>query len=573
MGLTRRLLLGALLVVGVLVVVLVAIVSGRLAQRLRAEVGSILASEARLVAAGWRPEMDADSLADATGAALGRRVTLVAPDGRVLGDSEFDGDALARLDDHGSRPEIASARAAGTGRSERTSGSTGDARIYVAVRAAPGVARLSTPTRTLDLLVAGARNDVLVAGAAALVVALLLAWIFARAIARPLVELRDVARGLAGGDLAQRPPLSAPGEVGDLAAALSRMTEQLAERLGTMRADEALMAAVIESLEEGVVAIDARRLIVRLNESAREVLGVRAPLPVGLDQLPRERMLREAVDAALDGESTPALEVRLDGRILAITARPLPQGGAVLAMLDLTPTRRLEAVRRDFVANVSHELKTPLTVVHGFAEAIADDPEMPADQRRHFADSIRSNAYRMQRIVDDLLDLSRIESGRWTPVTAPLDVESAALDATAAASAAAEQKGVRFAIEAAPSAPIVDADPIAFRQIVGNLAENAVRYTREGSVVVYSRADGEGPWVGVRDTGIGIPAEHIQRIFERFYRVDPGRSREAGGTGLGLAIVRHLAEAHGGRVRAESQVGRGTTIEVLFPPRDDARRA
>jgi signal transduction histidine kinase len=571
-GLTRRLLLGALLVVGVLVVVLVAIVSGRLAERLRAEVGIILASEARLVASGWRPEMNADSLADAAGAALGRRVTLVAPDGRVLGDSEFDGEALARLDDHGSRPEIVRALAAGTGTSERTSGSTGGARIYVAVRAVPGVARLSTPTRTIRVLVTGARNDVLVAGGAALVVALLLAWIFARAIARPLVELRDVARGLAGGDLAQRPPLSAPGEVGDLAAALNRMTEQLAERLGAMRADEALMAAVIESLEEGVVAIDARRLIVRLNESAREVLGVRAPLPVGLDQLPRERMLREAVDAALDGESTPALEVRLDGRILAITARPLPQGGAVLAMLDLTPTRRLEAVRRDFVANVSHELKTPLTVVHGFAEAIADDPEMPADQRRHFAESIRSNAYRMQRIVDDLLDLSRIESGRWTPVTTPLDVESAALDATAAASAAAEQKGVRFAIEAAPSAPIVDADPIAFRQIVGNLAENAVRYTREGRVVVYSRADDEGTWVGVRDTGIGIPSEHIPRIFERFYRVDPGRSREAGGTGLGLAIVRHLAEAHGGRVRAESQVGRGTTIEVLFPTRHEARQ-
>ena len=573
MSLTRRLLLGALFVVGALVVVLVAIVSGRLADRLRAEVEGILAREARLVASSWLPEMDADSLADAAGAALGRRVTLVAADGRVLGDSDFDGDALASLDDHGSRPEIARAFAAGTGTSERTSGSTGDARIYVAVRAGPGAARLSTPTRTLELLVAGARNDVLVAGGAALVVALLLAWIFARAIARPLVELRDVARGLAGGDLRQRPPLSAPGEVGDLASALNRMTEQLAERLGAMRADEALMAAVIESLEEGVVAIDARRLIVRLNESAREVLGVRAPLPVGLDQLPRERMLREAVDAALGGESTPALEIRLDGRILAVTARPLPQGGAVLAMLDLTPTRRLEAVRRDFVANVSHELKTPLTVVHGFAEAIADDPEMPADQRRHFAESIRANAYRMQRIVDDLLDLSRIESGRWTPEPAPLDVESAALDATAAAAAAAEQKGVRFAIEAAESAPIVEADPIAFRQIVGNLAENAVRYTRDGSVVVYSRADGEGTWIGVRDTGIGIPAEHIPRIFERFYRVDPGRSREGGGTGLGLAIVRHLAEAHGGRVRAESQVGRGTTIEVLFPTRGDARQA
>ena len=567
MGLTKRLLLGALLVVGVLVLVLVAIVSGRLEDRLRTEVERILASEARLLADAWHPGMDADSLADAAGAALGRRVTLVAPDGRVVGDSEFDGPALDRLERHDARPEIVAARADGTGASARTSASTGDERLYVAVRAAGGVARVSTPTHTLALLVGGARRDVLVAGGAALLVALGLAWIFAGAVARPLVELRDVARALAAGDLTRRPPLSAPGEVGDLAAALYRMTEQLADRLGAMRADEALMAAIVESLEEGVVAIDARRLVVRINESARDVLGIRAPIPFPVDQLPRERALRESLEAALGGEGTPMLEMRLDGRIVALTARPLPQGGAVLALLDLTPTRRLEAVRRDFVANVSHELKTPLTVVHGFAEAIADDEHITPEQRRRFAESIRANAQRMQRIVDDLLDLSRIESGRWTPVPVALDVELAARDAAAAAAAAADAKGVRFAIEIAPGATVVDADPMAFRQIVGNLAENAVRYTREGSVTVFSRADAEGTWVGVRDTGIGIPAEHLPRIFERFYRVDPGRSREAGGTGLGLAIVRHLAEAHGGRVRAESHVGRGTTIEVLFPSR------
>jgi signal transduction histidine kinase len=171
----------------------------------------------------------------------------------------------------------------------------------------------------------------------------------------------------------------------------------------------------------------------------------------------------------------------------------------------------------------------------------------------------------MQRIVDDLLDLSRIESGRWSPAITRLDVESAAWDAAAPAASAAEAKGLRFAVEPAPDARLVEADATAFRQIVANLAENAVRYTREGSVTVFSRADGDGAWVGVRDTGAGIPAEHLPRIFERFYRVDPGRSRDAGGTGLGLAIVKHLAEAHGGRVRAESAVGRGTTIEVLFP--------
>ena len=565
MSLTKRLVLGALLVVGVLVLVVVAIVSGRLADRIGAELAGVLASEARLVAASWHGALDADSLADAAGAALGRRVTLVAPDGRVAGDSEFDGAALARLDDHATRPEVAAALRDGRGASERVSESTGDRRLYVAVRAPLGVARVSTPTRTLRQLVGGARRDVLLAGSAALLVALVLAWIFARAVARPLVELRDVARALAAGDLTRRPRLSAPGEVGDLALALHAMTEQLAGRVGAMQADEALMAAVIESLEEGVVALDARRTVVRLNESARGVLGVDAALPFPLDLLPRERALREAIDEALAGRVADALEARLGDRIVALTARPLPQGGAVLALLDLTRTRQLESVRRDFVANVSHELKTPLTVIHGFAEAIVEDAAMAAEQRQRFAESIRVNAQRMQRIVDDLLDLSRIESGRWTPAIVRLDVESAAAEAAAPAASAADAKGLRFSVVPAPDARLVDADATAFRQIVSNLAENAVRYTRTGSVTVFSRADDDGVWVGVRDTGVGIPPEHLSRIFERFYRVDPGRSRDAGGTGLGLAIVKHLAEAHGGRVRAESAPGRGSTIEVLFP--------
>jgi two-component system, OmpR family, phosphate regulon sensor histidine kinase PhoR len=211
---------------------------------------------------------------------------------------------------------------------------------------------------------------------------------------------------------------------------------------------------------------------------------------------------------------------------------------------------------------VSHELKTPLTAVSGFAETLLDDG-IPPEQRRRFVETIHENATRMQRIVDDLLDLSRIESGGWRPKTDRVDVAGVVHDVFTAIQPAAATKSLALISDVSPDATHVRVDPTAFRQILTNLVENAVRYTREGSVTVRTRRTGDGVWVDVSDTGVGIAAEHLPRIFERFYRVDAGRSRAEGGTGLGLAIVRHLVDAHGGRVEATSAVGRGTTISVL----------
>jgi signal transduction histidine kinase len=286
-------------------------------------------------------------------------------------------------------------------------------------------------------------------------------------------------------------------------------------------------------------------------------------VPFPADHLPRERALREALGAALAGEASGPLELRLDDRVVSLTAQPLAGGGAVLALYDVTTLRRLETMRRDFVANVSHELKTPITIVGGFAETLADDDLAP-EQRRLFVQTIRANAQRMQRIVDDLLDLSRIESGGWQPNPVPLELCAAAEEATGAARAAAERKGLTLTFDVA-SAPVVHADPTAVRQVLSNLVENAVRHTSQGRVTVYTRREGGGVWLGVRDTGVGIAPEHLPRIFERFWRADPGRARDIGGTGLGLAIVKHLAEAHGGEVRAQSALGRGTAIETFFP--------
>jgi len=412
--------------------------------------------------------------------------------------------------------------------------------------------------------VRGAQRDVLVSGLLALVGALALASLFARSISQPVVELRDVARAIASGDLHRRPALSAPGEVGDLATALHRMAEQLATRLDALEADDQLMTAVLESLEEGVIALDERGTVIRINERARSLLGTTLALPFARELLPRDPSLREAIEMALAGATTPSAEVTLHDRTVAVASRPLGTGGGVVTVLDLTMLRRLEKVRRDFVANVSHELKTPLTAVSGYAETLLDDG-IPQEQRRRFVQTIHDNATRMQRIVDDLLDLSRIESGGWRPVAAQVDVAGMVQDVFTAIHSASSAKGLALVADVSPDATHVRVDPTAFRQILTNLVENAVRYTREGSVTVRTRKTDDGVWVDVSDTGIGIATEHLPRIFERFYRVDAGRSRAEGGTGLGLAIVRHLVDAHGGRVEATSTVGRGTTISVLLP--------
>jgi two-component system, OmpR family, phosphate regulon sensor histidine kinase PhoR len=546
-----------------LVAAIVLIAGGRLHNRLLAEETDQLARNARLVATQWHAGVDADSLARIDGEALGLRVTLIDSTGVVAGDAEFGPDARRRLENHATRPEIVAARTTGMGSARRQSASAGDDELYVAIRHPLGYVRVSITTRRLEDVVSGAQRDVLASGLVALGGALILAFFFARSISQPVVELRDVARAIAGGDLSRRPALSAPGEIGDLATALHRMAEQLANRVSSLQEDDALMIALIESLEEGVLALDDRGTVVRINERARVLLNVLTPVPIALEHLPREHAVRAAITDALAGEATAPHEMTLFDRTVTVSARPLATSGAVVTMLDLTMLRRLETIRRDFVANVSHELKTPLTVVSGYAETLLDDG-IPPVQRRQFVETIRDNAMRMQRIVDELLDLSRIESGGWRPKIGLVDVAGVVSDVFTALQPSASARDLTF-VSNIPSDVRVSADHTAFRQVVTNLVENAVRYTREGLVTLQTRPGEGGVWVDVRDTGIGIAPEHLPRIFERFYRVDAGRSREQGGTGLGLAIVRHLMDAHGGRVEAASVVGRGTVISVYFP--------
>ena len=547
MSLTKRLLFGSLVLVVVLVAGIVAIAGSRLRDRLAEETRRELEREARLVGSAWHRGIDADSLANADGAALGRRVTLIDSTGVVIGDSEFEGESLKHLQNHLDRPEVVSAKRDGVGYSTRLSPSAGDDEFYVAVRHPLGFARVSVGTAKFREIVSGARKDVLVAGLIAFVGALVIGLGFSRSVTRPIIELRDVAQAIAAGELERRPTLAAPGEIGDLAMALHRMTEQLASRLSALESEDALLNAVIDSLDEGIVAVSARGDVVRLNESARRLLGLTAAVPFSADLLPQERLVRDAVRAATSGIPTEPAELLLAERTLLLTARPLPDSGGVLAVMDLTTRRRLETIRRDFVANVSHELKTPLTVISGFAETLRDR-DLNEEDRARFLDTIEANTRRMQRIVDDLLDLSRYESGSWVPNVAPNDLAGIVTDVFASLHRAAEAKGLTLAFQASAAARHVDADPTALRQILSNLVENAVRHTMRGGITVRAEAPAPGgTTLSVSDTGTGIPVEHLGRIFERFYRVDSGRARGEGGTGLGLAIVLHLVAAQADR--------------------------
>jgi two-component system phosphate regulon sensor histidine kinase PhoR len=561
-----RLVAGTLLVLVLTVAVLLWSAERSLRRDLESDVASTLESEARLI----REALPGDSAAwEETVHRLsrenGRRITVVDSLGRVRADSDFPPGPLPPLQNHRDRPEIRSALTGAIGRSTRRSESVGRPLLYVAVPGGPGAIRVAASLSQVDEIVRSAQRSVAGAALLALAVGALVAAIAGRSIAGPLTDITAAARAIAAGSPPRFPRSGVP-DIDALVQALRQMHRQLGDRFDELRREQAETGALVESMIEGVIAADGRGHIVTANPAARRLLGYGAadPLP-DLRELFRVKAAREVVDAVLTGESVEDRQLEMDDRAFLVNGRPLPAGGAVLVIHDLTELRRLEAVRRDFVANVSHELKTPLTSISGYAETLLG--EAPGQETtRRFLTTILNNARRMQRLVDDLLDLSRIESGRWQPNRVEVSIDAAARESWMALAGRAEAQRVQFDTRIAPDAAMVCADLDALRQVLTNLLDNSLRHTQPGGrVACQSRREGEGVAVSIVDDGVGIPRDHLPRIFERFYRADASRSRDEGGTGLGLAIVKHLVEAHGGRVYAESELGRGTAVTCWFP--------
>lgn len=565
MNFTGRVVLGTSLVVLLALTVLFWSAERSFHHDLETEIGRSVERQAGLVLEA----LPKDSLAwRAAVRRLGQqhnlRITLIDRTGRVRAESDVADLATANIEDHAYRPEVQAALEGRTGTATRRSETMGIEYYYVAVPGGPGVVRVATPLDRVEQTVRQARRSMFWAALLALAVGTGLAYLAARSVARPLLGLTAASRAIAAGNLPRFPHSGIP-DIDALVQSLRQMSQQLTERFETLRTERAESRALVESMVEAVIATDERGRIVTANPAARQLLGYAEtqPLP-GVLELFRARGPREAVQDVLNGDPIER-EVRFDGRSVLMNGRPLPGGGMVLVMHDLSEVRRLEMVRQDFVANASHELKTPLTSITGYTETLLQDDPDPATRRR-FLEVIHANAQRLQRLVDDLLDLSRIESGRWQARPDNVDVIAIARDTWQGFAERAESRRVSFDIDATADAFDAQVDPDALQQIFTNLYDNSLRHSKDGGrIVCRIREQPDGWTIAVEDTGSGIGQEHLPRIFERFYRVDAARSRAQGGTGLGLSIVKHLIEGHGGKVSAESQLGRGTTISCWFP--------
>lgn len=562
---------GFLGVIGLLVVVTLLLVGSGLNRELRDTFRAELERQLALGSAIMEMSgaVDPDSLARAMTDRTGYRVTLIDTAGVVRGESYLGAGRLAEIENHGGRPEVRAVVEGGAqvAFSERTSTTVDVPLLYGATVTRlgdePMVLRIAAPRSEIDSAVDRVQRAVAGAGLLAMLVAMVAAYLLSRLLARPLVALSDRARRLARGDFSGRVPPGGVSELKDVAVAFNRLSDELKTRLGELAEERDDMQVLIDCMAEGVIALTDDGRLSRVNRTARAALhlpdDMRAQPPVGA--VVRNRALREALEASLHSEAQ-SLEIEMGGRHLLLASRALDRGGAVTTFLDISELRRLEAVRRDFVANASHELKTPLTSIRGYAEAlVTDDP--PAEMRQRFLEAIRSNTLRLQHLVDDLLDLSRLESGGWTAGSQHVDVGEVAVEAWELAESGWTGHAVEFAIEGEARAV---ADRQGLVQVFRNLFENALRHTEEGGQVhVAFRTGSEGVTVEVSDDGEGIPVRALPRIFERFYRADSSRARDVGGTGLGLAIVKHLVVAMGGEVAAESELGHGTTIRFTLP--------
>ncbi len=519
-----------------------------------------------------------DPVVDAAAREVHARVTIVALDGRVLADSALSGEALQAVENHGARPEVQEAFAGGSGSSQRRSATLQQEMLYaaVAVKAAGhsvGVVRVALPLTGVEAQVRELRGAVTLALLAAFLITALLSAALSAPLAGPLTEIMEAARQFATGNLAARIRVNRSDELGELARILNQSAEQLSGRLTENARDRARTSAILVAMDDGLLAVDHRGQLVLANNALRRILDTDDPLGRHYLEAIRQREVGEVIETVLKtGERTSReVELRHVRRVFSLigVAFPGAEGlphGAVLTLHDVTDRRRAERIRRDFVANASHELRTPLTSIRGFVEALEDGALSEPERAERFLGKIRTHADRMAALVEDLLELSRLESGERPPQWEEVLPSEIVEDVVASFAGFAGRRSIALT-RSGHGAPVVVTDADRLRRVMENLVENAIKYTPEGGRVEI--VAGPGPDAGaileVRDDGPGIAPEHLPRIFERFYRVDKARSRELGGTGLGLAIVKHLAEGMGAAVTVASELDKGTVFTVAVP--------
>jgi two-component system, OmpR family, phosphate regulon sensor histidine kinase PhoR len=550
-----------------------------LEQRLLEESRSSLQQQAQLakVLSEHQKQLSPQALAQKLGADIKARVTLIAADGRVAGDSDVRQDQINGLENHLQRPEVQQALKEGSGWSIRHSDTLRTTMLYVALPLTNGQAtllRLALPLESFDTAKRNLHN--LLGGAVILllVISLALSMVLSNITAKPLRDIADAAARIGVGERGVRIPLGKGEEIDYLARVLNEMAARIEEQMHKLTSEQQRLAAILRGMGEGVMVTDTKGKIILINPAFRKQFGLTGEVEgKPLIEVCRHPDLLQAFEKQRESGDEVTCEITIPATSLVLMAHWVPLArdngnqGTVAVFHDISDLKRVETMRRDFVANVSHELRTPVAVIKGYGETLLDGALNDSPERaRHFVEVIVSHAERLANLINDILTLSRLEAKDASLALHPLDLCGTMHKAQMLMEDHARAKGIRLTATCLEGVPKVMADQGQFEQVLLNLLDNAIKYTPDGGdVSISARLSGERIQIRVSDTGIGIPSKDLPRIFERFYRVDEGRSREQGGTGLGLSIVKHIVQLHGGEITVTSEAGKGSIFTVLLP--------
>ncbi|MGD9236731.1 MAG: ATP-binding protein [Desulfobacterales bacterium] len=535
--------------------------------------------------AGFLRPLDAkaiDSICKEAGRLSTTRITVILPDGTVIGDSR---ETPHLMDNHANRPEISKALGGQPGQSMRFSNTLMQRMLYVAVpikdrQAVVAVLRTSLPATAVDAEIRSIQLKIALGGCIIALLAACISWVVSRRISKPIEQMKKSAGQFANGDLSHRLTPPQTEEMGSLADAMNQMAAQLNERIETISTQRNQLETVLTSMLEGVIAIDTEERIVSINQAAAQLFENEPHNCRGksIQEIIRSPALQQFIRQALSSKNPSEKDITVfqnEERVIGVKGSPLlganqHQIGTLVVFHDVTRLRRLENMRRDFVANVSHEIKTPLTAIKGFVETLQQGNVEEIHERERFLGIIQKHVDRLDAIIEDLLALSRIEqeNGKKEIKFESVKIGDVFQAAIQLCRPKADEKNIRIDLDFDDETTAV-LDPTLIEQAVVNLLDNAVKFSDPGSMIhIKSYRQDDQLVIRVQDHGIGIAQKHLPRLFERFYRIDKARSRDMGGTGLGLAIVKHIAQAHGGHVAVESKLGEGSRFSIHLPQKN-----
>ena len=503
------------------------------------------------------------------------RITLADSSGRVIIDNQR---APESMDNHANRPEIVASQSAPYGVATRFSQTLNLTMIYLAISLTgedtkAGYLRLAVPLTSIDEQLSSLQNRIFVSAVTVGFLFLLIGYLLASRVTNPIEKMTTVARHISQGQFQLRLPTGRIDEIGQLAAVINDLALGAEERIAGLTRHRNQLAAVLAGLNEGVIAFDAEQKVLHVNHAALTILSLKETQLVdrNFSEVSIAPEFKQSVLTCISEHTNVASTVMVGERTLDCSYLWLEAGfgedpGGILVLEDVTERLHLEKVRSDFVANASHELKTPISAIRGLSETIIDDPNISGENLGRFVERIRQQSIRLELIVKDLLHLSRFDSSNNESNLARIRLSELITALLQANVDNARDAGVILDLDIQDESAQVLGETEAIDQLLTNLVDNAIKYTGEGGkVTVYLKSVGQMASIEVQDSGIGISPEETARIFERFYRVDRARSRDVGGTGLGLAIVKHIAQAHNGTVSVHSQLGKGTTFTVQIP--------